>query len=120
MEEQKYNIFIRRDLGTLGTSSFSENINVPFIPRQMKAIIKYLEDETELGLSMIRCTQLIRKDPEPILGVFCDSFAGVLPERTFTLGYPINGNFTFEILSITNLLTSSRTGDIIICLEFTK
>lgn len=108
--------FILQDL--TGISSFSKNIYINFPVRKLDCTINYAHDNTEDGVSAVRCQQLSTSS-NGIINVFQDvsSVSATIPFQ-FETPRMFNGAFTFEILTDTLALDATRNGKLVIILSF--
>ena len=113
--EVRKNITVR--LIPVATSSLTYEIHIDFIPDEV--IIKYVIYNTiqdEAGVTLIY-TDLV----SDVIGSFMANMV-MTPNITFTLRKPINGIYTFNLLSLDNppQFDNQRNGQITIHLEFVK
>lgn len=97
-------------------TTITQTINLPFTPSKMiMHYCFYYVDGTEDGVSFIRCPRLIKNGE----GILCMMDDGVMiPKSEFMLGFPLQGNYTFEFVTLAGFLDATRTGQLVIDLEF--
>lgn len=113
---KSYVVFVNAFIN--GASSFSQNIQVPIIPKYLKVSSTYKHDlaSDEPALSFIRCPALITNSKN---GIICSiGEALTSPDVKFECSQNINGDYLFEVINYQNLLSTSRSGYISIVLEF--
>ena len=108
-------VFVNTTLTAYGT--FTYIVDVPFIPSKM--IIRYcnyFNDGTEASISMIRCNGLI-KEPGSFMGAIVDN-SSVFSKSVHKMGYPVNGQYLFEIVTPSGAIDTGRAGALVMNLEF--
>lgn len=108
--------FILQDL--TGISSFTKNIFVKYPVRKIDCTVNYAHDNTEDGVSAVRCSALSTSS-NGIINVFQDvsSVSATIPFQ-FESPRMFNGAFTFDILTDTLALDATRNGKLVIVLTF--
>jgi len=97
-------------------SSFTQFISIPFNPSIMKMNYSYyFDNDAEAGVSLVRCFGLI-EDPQAILCPLKDG--QVFRKSEFRISKPVNGNYTFDIVTLAGFADTTRTGDLVVDLEF--
>lgn len=108
--------FILQDL--TGISSFSKNLFIKYPVKKVEVTINYAHDNTEDGVSAVRCSALSTSS-NGIINVFQDisSVSATIP-FIFESPRMFNGSFTFDILTDALALDATRNGKLVIILVF--
>ena len=107
--------FVLKDL--TGISSFSSNIFVHYPVKHVQCSVNYAHDNTEVGVSAIRC-QAISTSSNGIINIFQDSSTVSSVDFYYESPRMFNGVMTFDILTDALALDATRNGKLVIILTF--